>query len=255
MQIDKTEVVVGAINALRDGGEYDRPEVQAERVEAVEKLKTLQADLDSIAFEADAALCLMLLSKKFAGMNETAKAEEIEKMAFLIFNDGETEPWYTKEPEREPDCDPSHDVEGMSGENEARLSEVPKSALNGGEMPTIVISRRDVNVLCISKRNDPDEGAALPIAWHQPITGKAVIEVVGVQVGEVPLPLEIFVVFKGKRSKLHYTGTGLSGTVHVLVIDPPDTDNGRFNRWDLYTDVPTDKGKVHGIAEAPKRRV
>jgi len=251
-QLSKSEVVIKAISALQHSGRYDQPEVREERNAAIQHLQALQGNLDSISVESTAGAALLALSKKLADIGAAEEATTVENMAFLIFTDGDPQPWWTKEPEREPDSEPNPDSGSTDKENEACLAEEIKCGLNCGEMPTIVISRTPINVLCVTKRNHPDPKSNLPIAWHQPITGKAVIEVIGVQMGEVQVPMETRVIFKGKRCKVQYFRTGLSGSVHGLCIEAIDTDGGRFNAWDLYTDVPTDKGQKHGIAAPPK---
>ncbi len=251
-QLPKSEVVTKAISALQNSGRYNQPEVREEKRVALEHLRQLQGDLDSLAIESITGPALLALSHKLTSIGATEEAKTVENMAFLIFTDGDPEPWFTKEPEREPNSPPKPDTATTDTENDACLAEEVKCDLNCGEMPTIVLSRTAINVLCVTKRNHPDKKYDLPIAWHQPITGKAVIEVVGIQMDGVQIPMETRVIFKGKRCKVQAFRTGLGGSVHGLCIEAIDTDNGRFNSWDLYTDVPTDKGKKTGIGEAPK---
>jgi hypothetical protein len=101
-------------------------------------------------------------------------------------------------------------------------------------------------VLYVTKRNSPDPQHNLPISWHCPIMGKATIEVVGVQMGDTQVPIETRVIFKGKRVQVQAFRTGLGGTVHGLCIEAVDDEGGKFNSWDLYTDVLTPKGKERG---------
>src|SRR3989344_5863537 len=248
MKFTKIMVVNETIRTLRG---YDWPEIRQERDAAIGKLQILQSDVNAMSMEFEVFAALGALQSKFASIGATAETTQVENMNYLIFTDGDTQPWWAEKPEREPDSEPNPDTDSTGVENSARLAEGVKCNLNRGEMPTIVISRRTVNVLCVTKRNEPDPENNLPISWHQPITGKAVIEIVGVQMGDAPIPMETFIIFKGKRCKVRYFRTGLSGTVHGFGIEAPDTDSGRFNQWDLYTDVPTDKGKKHGIAPPP----
>lgn len=249
MKVAKIEVVNEAIAILRG---YEQSDVRLERDAAIEKLQKLQGNVDAMSMEFEVFASLGALQSKLNAIGATAEATMVEKLNYLIFTDGDTQPWWSKEPEREPDSVPNPDTDNTGKENEECLAGEVKCDLNCGEMPTIVLSRTEINVLCVTKRNHPDTKSNLPIAWHQPITGKAVIEVVGVQMGETQIPMETRVIFKGKRCKVQYFRTGLSGSVHGLCIEAIDTDNGRFNEWDLYTDVPTKKGKKHGIASPPR---
>jgi len=248
MKFAKSEVVNKTIEILQG---YGQTEVRQERDAAIGKLQMLHNDVNDMSAEFEVLMVLHVLQSKLAAIGATREAAVVNNLNYLIFTDGDTQPWWAKGLEREPDSEPDPDTDSMDIENSARLAEEVKCDLNRGEMPTIVISRRTVNVLCVTKRNEPDPNLDLPISWHQPITGKAVIEVVGVQMGDTPIPMETFVIFKGKRCKVRYFRTGLSGTVHGFGIEAPNTDSGRFNQWDLYTDVLTDKGEKHDIALPP----
>jgi hypothetical protein len=247
MKVAKIKVVNETISILRG---YEQSEVRLERDAALEKLQKLQADVNDIHMEFEVFASLGALQSKLSSIGATTEAATVDRLSYLIFTDGDAQPWWSMEPELKPYSEPNPDTANTDKENKECLAEDVMCDLNRGEAPTIVLSRTEINVLCVTKRNSPDPKHNLSVAWHQPVTGKAVIEVVGVQMGEMQVPMETRVVFKGKRCKVLYFRTGLSGTVHGLCIEAQaiDTDGGRFNAWDLYSDVPTEEGKKRGIA-------
>lgn len=133
-----------------------------------------------------------------------------------------------------------------------------KSANVDGEAPAILLLRKEFNVLCVTKRHSDEQEKRMKdaeivcsIDWHQQITGKAVIEVIGVQMGDVGVPAEIRVTLNDKPCKFLYYRTGLGGCSHVIAVEAPEHKQ-YHDVWELYTDEPTEKGKQYGVeAQAP----
>ena len=127
-----------------------------------------------------------------------------------------------------------------------------------GEAPTVLILSKEFNVLCVTKRHSKaqekrmkDADIVTSTEWHQPITGKALLEVIGVQMGDITVPAEIRITFNGVTCKFLYFRTGLGGTSHGIGIEAPE-QREYHDVWDLYTDEPTEKGLQLGIgSQAP----
>jgi hypothetical protein len=189
----KQQTVVQIYNTL-NGGDFDEPEVREERDEVLKKLNELYINIDSLQHEYDANVALLGgLRGKYESIG-SEKAVWIERLAHILFMSDST--WSTDEPEETPASPANPDTNTTAMENAARLAEEIDSEFNCGETPTIVLSRYEVNVLYVTKRNCPDPERNKPIYWHHPTTGKAIVEVVGVQMGEFHVPVETRVIFK-----------------------------------------------------------
>tara|TARA_Y100000310_G_scaffold234036_1_gene236945 strand:+ start:1798 stop:2313 length:516 start_codon:yes stop_codon:yes gene_type:complete len=118
-----------------------------------------------------------------------------------------------------------------------------------GEEPEITILKKDFNVLCVTQRHSKEQEERMQkaniirtIKWHQPITGQAVLEVIGVQMGEVQVPAEIRITFNEMSCEFLYFRTGLGGCTHVIAVKAL-MQSRYYDVWELYTDELTKKGE------------
>lgn len=222
--------IVGLKNPI-----YDVPEIRTELREAILGLISFLEDMEDDTRARAAIDALDKLTAKLISIGAIGMPEYVDSLVHTIFLDHRGLDW--------------PDNEGTIKANGTCLAKKVKSDLNHGEAPTVILSRHEVNVLCVALRGQKPK---VPDYYHVPITGKAVIEVVGVRMGDLRIVLETRVIFKGKRCKLQGVRTGLNGTVHGLLIEAPYTYAGQYAAWDLYIDVPTRNGKKHGIDPVPE---
>jgi hypothetical protein len=136
------------------------------------------------------------------------------------------------------------EVMTMTAANESKTDKVC-----GEQEAVLMMPRKECNILCVTLTN---EDQRKPYCFHMPITGKAVIEVLGVQMGNTTIPADLRVTFKDRQCKFRYFRTGLAGTCVVIGVEPPEGADS-YDTWELYTDQMTEKGKRHGrIADIPR---
>ena len=96
MKFTKIRVVNETIRTLRG---YDWPEIRQERDAAIGKLQILQSDVNAMSMEFEVFAALGALQSKFASIGATAETTQVENMNYLIFTDGDTQPWWAEKPE------------------------------------------------------------------------------------------------------------------------------------------------------------
>ena len=237
MKPTKEDAVMDCIDILKEWEKCLTPKVRNKLRAAIRKLEAYLQEMADEERSKTARGALEELTAKLARVGRrNTNAGWTEDMMLRIFLGYRGDGW--------------PDDEDVIKANEACLAEKVSSDSNCREAPTSpILPNQTVNVLCVAMRGQKPE---VPDYYHVPITGKAVIETVGVWSRNAAVVLETRVIFKGKRCKLRGVRTGLDGTVLVLLIDAPYTKAGQFVAWDLYTDVPTDEGREHGIAPVPE---